>query len=967
MEDTPQNAPGARFRLVQSPLVVSLGLFLLALAPRLLALERYITPDELIWVYRSVQFREALLGREWLGTLVSGHPGVVTGWLGTLGISLQLLLQPTSREVYTWVTQMAHLAPDNMAGLQWLAQFLTSARVVVAVVNALGVVAVYWLARPLLYTFSALLAALLLALDPFVAGLAGLLHVDALMTSGATISLLALALGVRAAHLGQAHARRWLALAGAAAALAVLTKSPALLLGPVAALVLLLAAWRGAPTPADRLRRLLADGLVWLAAFGVTAIVTFPALWASPLRVAQALTSNANRHVEEALRPTFFLGSVAFDHGPLFYPVTLAWRLGPVVFAGLLILLVLLLWRRQRRRIPWTSLLLAAWSVLFLAGITVAAKKFDRYALPAIPTLTLAAAAAWMQITPAQRRRWLLGGLVALQAVYLLWFVPFPLAAYNPLMGGPATAVYVLPIGWGEAISASGRWLAGTPDAIQQTAYAGIAPSLAPFFPGETLFPETSAPSEADLIIYTANSRQTEPQAVEAAERALTLRHTVRYGSLDQAWIYANPQPQPRVLVPAPLPEPATFGGSVRLLGQSAEAKMNAVVFATEWGLLGENGRYTVQLRLRDEGGSEWARLETPLVNAVTFYPEHWAPGEQPVVTYRLPLPPAAPPGSYHLELALLDDTGAQQPVTGADGRFLGVVFAAGVVEVPPSAPTAAELLDVGVRSDAAWLGGSLRLLGHAPLATQILTGEAIPLQLFWQAQAPLPNGLQVALQLDGQTVATLPLSSYDTDAWQPSQAIEARYRLPVPPDWPAGEAQVDVAVLDADGQPLEDAAALETVEIAAVDRLFVLPDDVGTPLDVLFEPGIVLHGALVETAVLTPGEQLRLTLFWQTEVQPEQLITAFVHVIDAQGNIVAQGDQWPAGLPSVIWAPGQVLIDEYAIDLPPDLPPGAYRLGVGLYTPDGTRLPAADADGARYPDDRVPLPETAIVPQPDE
>jgi hypothetical protein len=33
-------------------------------------------------------------------------------------------------------------------------------------------------------------------------------------------------------------------------------------------------------------------------------------------------------------------------------------------------------------------------------------------------------------------------------------------------------------------------------------------------------------------------------------------------------------------------------------------------------------------------------------------------------------------------------------------------------------------------------------------------------------------------------------------------------------------------------------------------------------------------------------------------------------------------------------------VLDEYQIPLPPELPPGTYRLATGFYTPDGAKLP---------------------------
>jgi hypothetical protein len=100
-----------------------------ALLPRLCAIDRYITPDELTWVYRSVRFREALVNGRWGETLITGHP---------------------------------------------------AGRLIMALTTSLGIVAIYALARRLFGRRVAILAAFMLALDPFTAGLSGLLHLDGL-------------------------------------------------------------------------------------------------------------------------------------------------------------------------------------------------------------------------------------------------------------------------------------------------------------------------------------------------------------------------------------------------------------------------------------------------------------------------------------------------------------------------------------------------------------------------------------------------------------------------------------------------------------------------------------------------------------------------------------------------------------------------------------------------------------------
>ena len=77
---------------------------------------------------------------------------------------------------------------------------------------------------------------------------------------------------------------------------------------------------------------------------------------------------------------------------------------------------------------------------------------------------------------------------------------------------------------------------------------------------------------------------------------------------------------------------------------------------------------------------------------------------------------------------------------------------------------------------------------------------------------------------------------------------------------------------------------------------------------------------------------------------------TAFVHLLDPAGQLVAQSDRPPLDgfYPTDAWLPGYPVRDRYALALPPDLAPGTYRLVAGLYDPTtGQRLPVVDGADA--------------------
>ncbi len=66
----------------------NLILFLFVLAPRLIALQKFVTADEAKWIYRSAQFWLALLHGDWAGTMVKLKPAVPTMWTGGLGMAI---------------------------------------------------------------------------------------------------------------------------------------------------------------------------------------------------------------------------------------------------------------------------------------------------------------------------------------------------------------------------------------------------------------------------------------------------------------------------------------------------------------------------------------------------------------------------------------------------------------------------------------------------------------------------------------------------------------------------------------------------------------------------------------------------------------------------------------------------------------------------------------------------------------
>lgn len=92
-------------------------------------------------------------------------------------------------------------------------------------------------------------------------------------------------------------------------------------------------------------------------------------------------------------------------------------------------------------------------------------------------------------------------------------------------------------------------------------------------------------------------------------------------------------------------------------------------------------------------------------------------------------------------------------------------------------------------------------------------------------------------------------------------------------------------------------------------------------------------------------GAVLPLVLRWRALDRPPEDVQVFIHLVDGTGRIWAQQDGAPddGRRPTTTWQPGEEIADRHALLLPPDLPPGDYRLRLGLYRlPGGERLGTA-------------------------
>jgi hypothetical protein len=114
----------------------------------------------------------------------------------------------------------------------------------------------------------------------------------------------------------------------------------------------------------------------------------------------------------------------------------------------------------------------------------------------------------------------------------------------------------------------------------------------------------------------------------------------------------------------------------------------------------------------------------------------------------------------------------------------------------------------------------------------------------------------------------------------------------------------------------------------------------------------VLLEGFSVVGDTFAPGDIVPLTLFWRADAAPSERYKVFVHLLNAEGQLVSQNDMEPqAGFrPTDTWEADIQLVDRYGVLLPEDLPSGSYALNIGMYRlQSGERLPVQQA-GERLP-----------------
>jgi hypothetical protein len=928
--------PTRRWRAL-APLVL---LLVLALFPRLLSLDVFLTPDEALLYQNS---RDFLLGlRKWdLGmTFGWGYPGATTMALGAAGMALRYLAYRAG-----WVPGPGAAGPGLgleeflAAGDRYPVELVAAGRTLVVLTVALGLIGIYLLARRLLSEEVAFVGSLLLALDPYVMGYSRLLHNDILMALFMALSVLAFLVYL---HEGR---RVFLALSAVTGGLALVSKSQALYL-PATIILIALLSWFGQPevtvgppwlAPAGQGNRsyggpaagrgwkpLLRVVVLWLGVAALAFWAAWPAMWGDPLGT---LTKTAARLATEVQigygnRGTYFLGGVSDDPGPLFYPVAFAFKSTPLLLLGLLA---------------------GCWSLLTCTFLPQRAQPSREYGVRSMEygtpnsnsQLRLQAGKSlhllrldFSDVTVERKALLALG--VSILVYMLAAFVSAQKSVRYFLPAYPATCfVAAYGLVW------LSRWLWKAAGSYSENSSAKLNHK-------DTKTQRHKDAKKLRGLVTWCLSGERLPGQEAAMARPGSATQAGENHPTTRGWLWKAALPVV-VLVQGLWTfsyHPYYFTYYSPLAGGGTAA---ARIMMVGWGEgLDEAAGY-----LNDKAGAD--RL-----TAVSWYEWVFAAffhGEtRPLVFLEDALRadyvifyvnqvqrviPDAPFVSYFR---------GRQPehVVRLNGVEYAWIYPGPAVSQGPDPP-----VQHRVNGD---FGGQARLLGYDLGEEWASSDSPLHVTLYWRVLAPLPPGISVYLRLVdqeghiwGRTDSPPVGGLWPAERWEPGTLVRDDHQLPVLPGTPPGDYQIEAGLYDpaaarplaAGGAPLGPGGGLILGGVS-VARPQVFPRAealaMGQIVGARLAPGVELLGFDFAGGQAASGQKIPLVLYWRAGAEPRGDYLALLQMRDGAGKVHKEWQGKPAGgYGTARWQAGEVVRDPWDLVAPANVDSGSYQLAVAL------------------------------------
>ncbi|MFQ5594467.1 MAG: glycosyltransferase family 39 protein, partial [Anaerolineae bacterium] len=426
--------------------------------------------------------------------------------------------------------------------------------------------------------------------------------------------------------------------------------------------------------------------------------------------------------------------------------------------------------------------------------------------------------------------------------------------------------------------------------------------------------------------------------------------------------IYELEQP---INSPQVKPLAADFG-DVRLTGAFYQREVEAgtaICLALRWRLAAAaDTAYKTVVILWDEAGRRLSSADVLLVNEQSLSTDRWAPGEEVINYYIVPIPLGTPPLPYRISVGVYDAATLKRLDILDAGNPAGQDFTLGQTrltkgrdfEHDPYGTRRQLSLEMVDRPEVA---AGLALEGFAIDERQ--PARQISVTLRWRSlRDGLPRyipRLRLRLRQDDDTLADIGSSlfeeQYPTTEWGRQELVFEQRELVYPPA--AGHAVLEV-------ETQGTVVRLAEVELEKTQLSFEVPPmqhQMGVNIGGFAE----LLGYDLDTTDVTAGDKVRLILYWRAinEEPPTTNYTVFTHLLSEDGKLIGQHDGMPAGgnRPTMSWAPGEVIVDVHEIESRDREYSGDAKVEIGLY--DSITIQRISTEDGR---DHIILPSQIAV-----
>jgi len=534
------------------------------LLPRIIELDRFVTVDEPAWLIFSSNFYYALGQRDFEKTVYDYHPGVTTMWIVTAGI---LTYFPQFRgQGQGYIEKYRDYDQVFAAFDKYPLELLKKSRLISILTISMLLIISYGLLRRLHGEAIAFVAIFLVAFDPYFLGHSRLLNHEGMMSSLLLASMLAALVFIEQ----NPHWSFWV-LSSFFAGLAILTKSPSIIIIPMVGLMLFLKyikQWKELKQPVVWKYYFLLM-LVFTGFICITFVILWPGMWVNPGKMLYGTFGNALSYafqgarlsVAKELNPNQFgldLNGIGTYFGGL------VWRTTPVTWLGVLIACIGCLAKDRYSFSPVLKrsiLYFGLFSVLFLLMFGIAqGRNAPHYIITSYVFLEVIAGIGivggfrWLGgKVKFFNRSWVITALVTsflgIQIASAVSQFPYYYTYVNPLV--EFFNKDNLNVGYGEGLEKAGEYLSQKPNARELTAISwfGYGP-FSYYFSGQSIhMPPTTTTMELSLlenisqsdylVVYDIIQKRTHrPSLLMDALTGVSPEKIIKINGLDYVSIY---------------------------------------------------------------------------------------------------------------------------------------------------------------------------------------------------------------------------------------------------------------------------------------------------------------------------------------------------------------------------------------------------------------------------------------------